>query len=147
MIDFYRDSIDALGMNSRPSMNQLIHGEKARDSVAIGIEELKVSACSFELFLVRPAAVNLAFVYWCYLRNRFFAALGEVNKQMSDNKKVVFLTVLYPLLDLRELLNYRMKQTNYLIVFLVDSCKNSSLRPLCREQSLAGFREFLLDAY
>lgn len=63
MIDFYRDSIDALGMNSRPSMNQLIHGEKARDSVAIGIEELKVSACSFELFLVRPAAVNLAFVY------------------------------------------------------------------------------------
>uniref|UniRef100_A0A0N5AW68 Solute carrier family 12 member 2 n=1 Tax=Syphacia muris TaxID=451379 RepID=A0A0N5AW68_9BILA len=28
MIDFYRDSIDAIGLNSRPSMNQLIHGEK-----------------------------------------------------------------------------------------------------------------------
>lgn len=44
MIDFYRDSIDALGMNSRPSMNQLIHGEKGRENVVIGIEEFKNEA-------------------------------------------------------------------------------------------------------
>ncbi|CAG9537340.1 unnamed protein product [Cercopithifilaria johnstoni] len=44
IIDFYRNSIDeGGGVTSRPSMNQLIHGENAQDTV-IGIDEFKKDA-------------------------------------------------------------------------------------------------------
>ncbi|VDN02395.1 unnamed protein product [Thelazia callipaeda] len=63
IIDFYRNSVDDNGVTSRPSMKQLIHGEKAKDTV-IGIDEFKACFINYEFKFEPPAPIKRTKFGW-----------------------------------------------------------------------------------